>query len=117
VLDDAMLQESLSHAEIALYDIDSGRLEDSRRMIDALNQNCNEGRARITAHLGVSQRREALKGSNYVANAIQVGGIGASNRSRGRDGHVHENYCADTGAGCGNENSDAFYHWGGLLMS
>jgi hypothetical protein len=31
------------------------------------------------------------------------------------DGHVHENYCADTGAGCGNDSSDAFYHWGGLL--
>ncbi len=30
-------------------------------------------------------------------------------------GHVHENYCADTGAGCGKDNSDAFYHWGGLL--
>ncbi len=31
--------------------------------------------------------------------------------------HVHENYCADTGAGCGSgkQNSDAFYHWGGLL--
>ncbi len=30
-------------------------------------------------------------------------------------GHVHENYCADTGAGCNAERSDAFYHWGGLL--
>jgi glycogen debranching enzyme len=30
-------------------------------------------------------------------------------------GHVHENYDADTGAGCGVHNSDAFYHWGGLL--
>jgi len=30
-------------------------------------------------------------------------------------GHVHENYHADTGEGCGNDNSDAFYHWGGLL--
>lgn len=30
-------------------------------------------------------------------------------------GHVHENYCAHTGAGCGVVNSDAFYHWGGLL--
>lgn len=30
-------------------------------------------------------------------------------------GHVHENYgCAD-GMGCGLENSDKFYHWGGLL--
>jgi hypothetical protein len=30
-------------------------------------------------------------------------------------GHVHENYCADTGEGCNKSNSDAFYHWGGLL--
>jgi len=30
-------------------------------------------------------------------------------------GHVHENYHADTGEGCGSDNSDAFYHWGGLL--
>jgi hypothetical protein len=30
-------------------------------------------------------------------------------------GHVHENYCADTGQGCNSESSDAFYHWGGLL--
>jgi putative isomerase len=32
-------------------------------------------------------------------------------------GHVHENYCGDTGMGCGTDkhNSDAFYHWGGLL--
>jgi putative isomerase len=30
-------------------------------------------------------------------------------------GHVHENYCADTGQGCNAERSDAFYHWGGLL--
>lgn len=30
-------------------------------------------------------------------------------------GHVHENYCADTGEGCDKGNSDAFYHWGGLL--
>jgi hypothetical protein len=32
-------------------------------------------------------------------------------------GHVHENYNADTGDGCGSDhhNSDAFHHWGGLL--
>ena len=32
-------------------------------------------------------------------------------------GHVHENYNGDTGDGCGSEkdNSDPFYHWGGLL--
>jgi putative isomerase len=30
-------------------------------------------------------------------------------------GHVHENYNGDTGEGCDQPNSDAFYHWGGLL--
>lgn len=30
-------------------------------------------------------------------------------------GHVHENYSADTGDGCGVPDSDRFYHWGGLL--
>ena len=30
-------------------------------------------------------------------------------------GHVHENYHGDTGTGCDVPNSDAFYHWGGLL--
>ncbi len=30
-------------------------------------------------------------------------------------GHVHENYCANTGSGCGVSNSDKFYHWGSLL--
>jgi hypothetical protein len=30
-------------------------------------------------------------------------------------GHVHENYSSLDGYGCGKENSDKFYHWGGLL--
>lgn len=30
-------------------------------------------------------------------------------------GHVHENYCGDTGEGCNKDNSDKFYHWGALL--
>ena len=30
-------------------------------------------------------------------------------------GHVHENYCANTGQGCGYRWSDPLYHWGGLL--
>ena len=31
------------------------------------------------------------------------------------NGHVHENYNADSGEGCDKSNSDGFYHWGGLL--
>jgi len=30
-------------------------------------------------------------------------------------GHVHENYSAITGTGCNQNDSDSFYHWGGLL--
>ncbi|MBQ7313303.1 MAG: hypothetical protein IJW81_06940 [Clostridia bacterium] len=30
-------------------------------------------------------------------------------------GHVHENYSGIDGMGCGVNNSDKFYHWGGLL--
>ncbi len=32
-----------------------------------------------------------------------------------QSGHIHENYSAVTGQGCGTGSSDAFYHWGGLL--
>lgn len=74
ILGDAMLQESLRDSHYALYDIDDQRLDDSKRLIDAINRNSNEGRATITAHLGVDQRCDALKGADYVVNAIQVGG-------------------------------------------
>jgi alpha-galactosidase len=74
VLGDCMLSEPLRDAHIALYDIDGTRLQESKMMLDVLNRNTNDGRATITAHLGVETRREALRGSKYVVNAIQVGG-------------------------------------------
>ncbi|MDJ0787507.1 MAG: alpha-glucosidase/alpha-galactosidase [Myxococcota bacterium] len=74
VLGDAMLQPSLHDAEIALYDIDAQRLDDSMRLMDAINRNCNQDRARIRGHLGVERRADALRGADYVVNAIQVGG-------------------------------------------
>jgi alpha-galactosidase len=74
VLGDAMLSEPLRDAHIALYDIDGQRLGESKMMLDNINKNVNAGRARIMAHLGVEQRKEALQGASYVVNAIQVGG-------------------------------------------
>ena len=74
VLGDSMLSEPLRDAHIALYDIDSTRLKESKMMLDILNRNINQDRATITAHLGVENRREALQGAKYVVNAIQVGG-------------------------------------------
>jgi len=74
VLGDAMLLPSLRDAEIALYDVDAERLDDSARLLGAINRNANAGRARVSSHLGVENRREALRDADWVVNAIQVGG-------------------------------------------
>lgn len=74
VLGDCMCTPVLADAEIALYDIAADRLEDSRIILSAINQNVNQGRAVIKTYLGVEQRKEALKDANFVVNAIQVGG-------------------------------------------
>ena len=73
VLGDAMLTESLRDYEISLYDIDPERLEQSYTMVTLLNRNINENRAKVTKHLGVENRKEALRGADFVVNAIQVG--------------------------------------------
>ncbi|MHC4983108.1 MAG: alpha-galactosidase [Planctomycetota bacterium] len=74
ILGDAMVTRALRDSHIALYDIDGRRLADSKMMLDNLNANINAGRAKITAHLGADNRRQALQGTDYVVNAIQVGG-------------------------------------------
>lgn len=71
VLGDAMLTPSLQDAEIALYDIDEKRLKESELMLQTINKNSNQNRAKITSN---SDRKEALKDANFVINAIQVGG-------------------------------------------
>jgi len=73
VLGDAMCIESLKDSRIALYDIDARRLRESKQMLDILNRNINDGRAKITAYCGVKNRKKALRGANYIVNAIQVG--------------------------------------------
>ena len=74
ILGDCMLTDCLRDSHFALYDIDAGRLEESRLMLETLNRNVNSSRAAITAHHGKASRLEALRGANYVVNAIQVGG-------------------------------------------
>ena len=74
VIGDSMLCEALKDFEYALYDIDAERLEESYIMVNALNQNINNGRAKITKYLGVPERKDALRDADFVINAIQVGG-------------------------------------------
>ena len=70
VLGDCILTPALQDSEIALYDIDAERLKDSENMLKNINSN-NNGHAKIKAY---TDRKEALRGANYVVNAIQVGG-------------------------------------------
>lgn len=74
VLGDCMCTPALCEAEIALYDIDKVRLEESNLILSAINKNVNQGRAVIKTYLGVENRKDALRGADFVVNAIQVGG-------------------------------------------
>lgn len=65
-----MLTESLRDSEFALYDIDPQRLKESEMMLQNLNKNTG-GYGKVIAY---DDRRAALKGADYVVNAIQVGG-------------------------------------------
>lgn len=70
VLGDCMLTPALRGSEIALFDIDPVRLEESYNMLSNINKNSGSHSA-ITQY---SDRRQALDGAKYVINAIQVGG-------------------------------------------
>ena len=75
VLGDVLLTAALTeNLTITLYDIDASRLEDSFILIERLNQKYNCGKARVEKFLGVENRKKALRGANFVVNAIQVGG-------------------------------------------
>lgn len=74
VLGDCMCTPVLREAEIALYDINAKRLEDSETILRAINHNVNEDRAVIKTYLGEENRKAALRDADFVVNAIQVGG-------------------------------------------
>ena len=73
VIGDTMLCPDFHDVEIALYDIDPVRLDESYLVIDAMNKTINQGRATIKKYLGIPERKEALRGADFVVNAIQVG--------------------------------------------
>ena len=73
VLGDVMLTPSLCECEIALYDIDGERLSESKLVVDALNCKYNGNKASVRTYLGTENRREALRGADFVIDTIQVG--------------------------------------------
>ncbi len=78
LIGDCMFAPSLRDSHFALYDIDPGRLRQSKAIIDMTNGKINRGRATVTTHLGVRNRRAALRDADYVINAVQVGGLDAT---------------------------------------
>ena len=73
VIGDCLCTEILRDAVFALYDIDDRRLEESRVILEAMAR-AKGSRGRIECYLGPRQRRDALRGADFVVNAIQVGG-------------------------------------------
>ena len=67
VLGDTLLTDALNDCEIALYDIDAHRLEESYLVVEALNKKYNADKATIKKYLGVSERKAALRGAGRAA--------------------------------------------------
>src|ERR1700712_961775 len=69
LLTDLFSYDDLRGLEIALHDIDPGRLETSTAVAERLNGDKGAG-ATITAH---ADRRAALDGVDFAINMVQVG--------------------------------------------
>lgn len=67
-----MCSEALRDSVFALYDIDGQRLEESRVILEAMRKTMGSY-GKIECYLGVENRKDALRGANFVVNAIQVG--------------------------------------------
>ena len=72
VLGDCMCTPALEDSVISLYDIDPKRLKESETMLTVIRDNLGV-KAKIEARCGVENRKDALRGADYVVNAIQVG--------------------------------------------
>ncbi len=72
VIGDCMCSEVLRDSVFALYDIDGDRLKESQTILEAMRKTMG-GHGKIECYLGVENRKEALRGANFVVNAIQVG--------------------------------------------
>lgn len=70
VLGDCLLTPALQGYEIALFDIDHERLQDSANMLNNIKK--TSGSTSIIK--SYTNRKEALSGAKFVVNAIQVGG-------------------------------------------
>lgn len=73
VIGDCMLSEVLRDSTFALYDVDGGRLKESAGILEGMAKSLNLV-PRIQCYCGPENRKEALRGADFIINAINVGG-------------------------------------------
>src|SRR5919108_779469 len=71
VITDILAIDGLDDGEFALVDIDAGRLELARRLVDKLVERSGKS-WKVTAS---TERNDVLTGSDYVVNSIEVAGL------------------------------------------
>lgn len=72
IIGDCMCVEALRDSTFALYDIDGERLNQSATILEAMREG-KGGYGKIESYLGVENRKDALRGADFVVDAIQVG--------------------------------------------
>ena len=72
LMTDILSITTLPGGEIALVDIDAARLEIMRKLIAKVVERFGNPKWSVTAH---TDRRDALKGANYIINCIEVSGV------------------------------------------
>ena len=72
VIGDCMCSDVLRDMDFALYDIDGERLKQSYTILDAMRRT-KGAKGKIECFCGVEERKNALRGADFVVNAIQVG--------------------------------------------
>lgn len=70
VIGDCILTPEIGEFEVALFDIDLKRLDESFQMLENINKKY-QGKATVKKY---ENRKESLRGADFVVNAIQVGG-------------------------------------------
>lgn len=74
IIGDCMCTEALKDAVFALYDIDPVRLEQSRGILEGLRPALGSA-AEILSYCGEAERKDALRGADFVICAFQIGGF------------------------------------------
>lgn len=74
VLGDIILTESIKDIDIALYDIDAERLDDSYNMLMNIINNTARKDIAVKKYCGLENLKQALMGADFAVNAVQVGG-------------------------------------------